>query len=185
MRHLFLALAGLALVAGCASAPAAPPATETPPSTPATVTYSKIGVEDQPMSATGLDTDGALDVPDVSDPGRVVWLRWSGRMAPGRPLVVAAHVSGRDPVGAAVGGAFFRLHEASEGDRITVGDTSGGAVNYTVRQVKTVDKDAFPTDEVYGPRPGKWLVAVTCGGRLDRAAHSFDDNVLVFAEALG
>ena len=42
-------------------------------------------------------------------------------------------------------------------------------------------KSAFPTAEVYGNTAGPELRLVTCGGDFDRAAHSYRDNVVVFA----
>ncbi len=42
-------------------------------------------------------------------------------------------------------------------------------------------KDEFPTARVYGPTPAAELRLITCGGALDRSAHRYDDNVIVFA----
>lgn len=173
----------LALAVGCA--PVAPTAAA-PPGTigsPTTLTYEQVGV-DTDILPTGLTDSGEFAVPPITDPQSVVWLHWHPGLAEDRPLVVAAHVSGRDHANRPIPGAFARLDEAQVGDEVTVRDAAGTATRYVVREVEAVDKDTFPTERVYGPRPGDWLVLVTCGGVLDETAGSYEDNVLVFAEAL-
>ena len=42
-------------------------------------------------------------------------------------------------------------------------------------------KDVFPTQQVYGNTPDAQLRLITCGGTLDRAAHNYLSNVVVYA----
>jgi hypothetical protein len=42
----------------------------------------------------------------------------------------------------------------------------------------------FPTVAVYGPTPRPELRLITCGGRFDRQARSYTQNVVVEAVAL-
>lgn len=44
------------------------------------------------------------------------------------------------------------------------------------------DKAAFPTAEVDGDLDHPGLRLITCGGPFDHAAHSYQDNVIVFAD---
>ena len=53
---------------------------------------------------------------------------------------------------------------------------------FKVLAVKKYPKAQFPTDEVYGPTPNAQLRLITCGGDFDSAAHSYLDNVVVYAE---
>jgi hypothetical protein len=50
-----------------------------------------------------------------------------------------------------------------------------------VRKVDQISKARFPTEEVYGTTAGPELRLITCGGRFDRAAHSYVDNIIVYA----
>ena len=45
--------------------------------------------------------------------------------------------------------------------------------------VLTVDKDRFPTQQVYGPTAGAELRLITCGGTFDRASGHYLRNVVV------
>ena len=67
------------------------------------------------------------------------------------------------------------------GDSVAVTRSDGTSVRFTTYRVARFSKSAFPTDEVYGNTEGPELRLVTCGGDFDRAAHSYRDNVVVFA----
>lgn len=45
-------------------------------------------------------------------------------------------------------------------------------------------KDQFPTELVYGDIDHAGLRLITCGGSFDRAARSYEDNLVVLAEAV-
>ncbi len=76
---------------------------------------------------------------------------------------------------------FARLHEMTVGDSAAVTRSDGTSVRFTAYRVERFSKSAFPTEEVYGNTEGPELRLVTCGGDFDRAAHSYRDNVVVFA----
>ena len=46
-------------------------------------------------------------------------------------------------------------------------------------------KAQFPTAAVYAPTPRPELRLITCGGRFDRAARNYVDNVVVEAVVVG
>jgi len=48
-----------------------------------------------------------------------------------------------------------------------------------------VAKDAFPTDAVYGQTSDAELRLITCGGSFNPAAHSYVDNIVVYAKLAG
>lgn len=52
---------------------------------------------------------------------------------------------------------------------------------FAAQQIERIGKNAFPTDAVYGDTPDSQLRLITCGGKFDRSAHSYVDNVIVFA----
>ncbi len=180
----------LALAAGAAAllVPGAPPpAAATAPApgpvvlagapagtaTPLRVRVPAIGV-DSALVDLGLDAAGALAVP--ADPAAAGW--YAGGPVPGDvgPAVVAGHVDSAE--GPAV---FARLRELAPGDEVLVDRSDGTTARFAVTRVERHPKDAFPTAAVYGPTADAQLRLVTCGGAFDRAARSYEDNVLVFA----
>ena len=64
------------------------------------------------------------------------------------------------------------------------GLSDGSAVTFRVDRVISAPKDAFPTDEVYGPTPDSQLRLITCGGSFNPVAGSYLDNTIVFATAI-
>lgn len=171
MRSVLGAVLLVLILSGCGATAVQPEAD------PAELSYPSLGIEAD-LEPTGLNSKGELAVPPITDPEKVVFLNWSDELGEGRPEVIASHVSGRDTENRSVPGGFADLKNAKTGDTFTVNDK-----NYTVRSVKTVDKDEFPTEEVYGPREGDWVVLITCGGELNQAERSYEDNVLVFAQS--
>jgi sortase (surface protein transpeptidase) len=90
--------------------------------------------------------------------------------------VIAGHVdSKRGPA------VFFRLPDLGRGDRIFVDRADGTTAVFAAQRIERHGKNAFPTDEVYGDTPDSQLRLITCGGKFDRKAHSYVDNVIVFA----
>jgi hypothetical protein len=130
---------------------------------------------DTPLTGIDLDAAGALVPP--SDDAVAGWYR-SGP-APGEvgPAVLTGHVD--SVAGPAV---FFRLRDVAAGDPVTVTRTDGTTMRFTVTRVARFPKGAFPTGEVYAPTPRAELRLITCGGVFDRAAHSYLDNVVVYAQ---
>ncbi len=173
---------------GAAASPTAtatPPPGPTPTATPSTappvvdarplrVHVPSIGV-DAEMIDLGTNADGTLEVP--VDFAQVGW--YTGRAVPGEPgpAILAGHVDSF--TGPAV---FFDLADLQQGAIVEVDRTDGLTASYRVVEVFEVDKDAFPTDLVYGPTEGPELRLVTCGGNFDSAVRSYESNVIVMAE---
>lgn len=195
-----LALALAALIAGCAPSlgpePAAldaepprasveqsePHASPSPLSEPTHVTGVKpVGVRVDSIGLQsglidlGLQPDGTMEVPaDFDDVG---WFAPGGRPGGIGPTVIAAHVD--SPTGPA---AFFRLREVAVGDVVVVEDADGASHSYTVTDVQTHPKDAFPTAEVFGATAQDELRLITCTGDFDVSLASYRSNLIVFAE---
>ena len=197
------ALIPLAVLAGCAPAPAAAPpdahvtasAAAPPnaaPSAPATadpqvvqglgVVPMRVAIPaialDEPLIDLGIAPDGRMEVPvDFDDVG---WFTGGGRPGGRGPTVIAAHVDSR--VGPA---AFARLAELGVGDEVAVQDVDGGTTRYAVTEVADFAKAYFPTARVFGAQPIDQLRLITCGGIFDRSVGHYEDNRVVFAEPVG
>jgi sortase (surface protein transpeptidase) len=133
-----------------------------------------IGVDSQLMPL-GLEDDGSLEVPPSGFPAG--W--FTGGPMPGEtgPAVMAGHVDwGGSP------GVFYDLRSMKPGDAIEVTRADGSRVAFAVVSVEQFPKNEFPSDAVYGDLELPGLRLITCGGSFDRAAHSYEDNIVVFAD---
>ncbi|MFR0356892.1 class F sortase [Streptomyces sediminimaris] len=191
-----LAVAALAaLLAGCggpgdtsggpahgsrASSPAssAPPAARSVSavgrSVPVRLRIPAIGV-DTPVMKLGLAADGTVQVPPITAHDRAGWYEHSPTPGQTGPSVILGHVT----VGAYGDGVFRHLKDLRRGERIVARLENGTAARFTVTEVRTVAKDHFPTDQVYGDVDRPELRLITCGG--ERTGDGYRDNVIVFA----
>lgn len=129
------------------------------------------------LVALGENPDGTVQVPPVGTPMQAGW--YAGSSAPGEtgPAVLLGHVDGNRQEG-----IFYRLHELTPGATVQVTRADGTVLTFSVTKVDKVAKSAFPTDAVYGPTSDPELRLLTCGGAFDQAAHSYEDNVIVYAK---
>ncbi|QOC90605.1 class F sortase [Micromonospora craniellae] len=155
---------------------AAGPATGLPRSTPTTITIPRIGVNAKIMTL-GTNPDGTVEVPPLDQAMRAGW--YEPGPSPGEVgnSVIVGHVDSA-AIGAAV---FFSLGALQPGDVITVSRADGGSVDFRVDSVAAHPKNAFPTEQVYGPSDRPGLRVITCGGTFDEARGDYPDNVIVFA----
>jgi Sortase domain len=129
---------------------------------------------DGPLGELSQADNGELLAPD--DPGLAGW--YAGGVVPGDvgPALIGGHVdSRRGP------GVFFALRSLDPGAVVKVAMSDGRVVRFAVTRVREVPKAQFPTASVYAATPRPELRLVTCGGRFDRAARSYVDNVVVEA----
>lgn len=142
--------------------------------TPTSLEVPAIGVNTGELDDLGLTPSGAMDVPEGASTAG--WFALSPVPGEVGPSVLAAHVNYDG-----VPGVFARLHEMKVGDTAIVRRSDGTPVRFTAYRVERFSKSAFPTADVYGNTAGPELRLITCGGDFDRAAHSYRDNVVVFA----
>ncbi|WP_232660374.1 class F sortase [Pseudonocardia sp. TRM90224] len=132
-----------------------------------------------PVVPVATGADGALVVPDA--PSTVGW--WSpSSLAGGRrgTTVIAGHVDS-----AAEGmGVLSVLRRARPGDEVVLRGAEGREVRYAVVAVRQYTKAELPP-EVFSSTGPPQLVLITCGGRFDKAARHYTDNVVVHAVPVG
>jgi hypothetical protein len=163
--------------------PAAPadeavPDTGLGPSTPVSLDVPAIGVHSSLLNL-GLNPDGSVEVPPLDSP-QAGWYKNSPTPGEQGPAVILGHVDS-----ARTGpGVFYDLRTMLPGDGITVGRADGTTVAFRVDRVVTYPKNSFPTAAVYGDIDHAGLRLITCGGRFDRSARSYEDNIVVYASAV-
>ena len=154
----------------------APMLLEVGPSPPVSVEIPDVGIASL-LERLAMGDDGVLGAPQ--DFGTAGWFAAGPEPGQPGPAVIAGHVDSRS--GPAV---FYRLGELQPGDEVLVHREDGSTVTFRVDRVEEHPKDAFPTEAVYGPVPGPELRLITCAGDFDRAAHSYRDNLVVYATAV-
>lgn len=140
------------------------------PAPPARVEVPEIGVV-APVGRLGTDQSGELETPD--DPDNVGW--WAGGVMPGEsgPAVLVGHRdSDTGP------GVFYGLGELAAGDSVVVTDESDHSWLFRVTAVEQFDKDAFPTQKVYGATRGSTLRLLTCAGGFN--GEEYEENLVVY-----
>jgi len=144
-------------------------------STPVRLQIPAIGV-DTVLIDLGVARDGTLQVPP--DGTRAGW--FTGAPTPGErgPAIITGHVDWNGD------GVFFRLHQLTPGRRIEVTRQDGSTAAFAVTRVQQVPKGSFPTQQVYGDVDHPALRLITCGGSFDQSAHSYRDNIVVFADLI-
>ena len=161
------------------TAATAPPATTPPPADPGDplrVTIPAIGV-DAALVPVGLKPDGAMQTPDF---GLAAWYSPGPRPGEPGPSVLVAHVD------SAANGpdVFFRLKDLAAGDQVVVHYRTS-AVTFVVTGKEQAAKTALPANKIWNGATAPVLRLITCGGAFDRAARSYLDNVIVYADQLG
>ncbi|HEX9889698.1 MAG TPA: class F sortase [Nitriliruptorales bacterium] len=135
-------------------------------SAPVRLRIPSIGV-DSTLIDLGLQADGTLEVPSGGFPAG--W--YTGAPTPGElgPAVIAGHVDW-----AGQRGVFFDLRELSAGDDIAITRQDGSTARFRVTRVERFARDEFPTQAVYGDLDHAGLRLITCDGRFDRQARSYE-----------
>ncbi len=147
-----------------------------PRAAPTTISIPRIGVNASIM-ALGTNPDGTVQVPPLEQALLAGW--YEPGPSPGEPgnAVIVGHVDS-----AAIGPAvFFSLGALQPGDIITVNRQDGSSATFRVDSVSSYPKDAFPTEQVYGPNDRPSLRVITCGGQFDETTGDYPDNTIVFA----
>ena len=156
-----------------------PPVAGLTRSAPTTISIPRIGVNAEIMRL-GTNPDGTVQVPPLDQAWLAGW--YEPGPSPGEVgnAVIVGHVDS-----AAIGPAvFFSLGALQPGDTVTVNREDGRPANFRVDSVSAHPKNAFPTEQVYGPSDRPGLRVVTCGGQFDEVARSYPDNVVVFASLI-
>lgn len=141
---------------------------------PARIRVPALGIDRRPVLLRVLD-DGSLQAPRrYPDVG---W--WKDGPLPGARgnAVIVGHKDSQ--TGPAV---FYGLVTLQRGDQVVVTRRDASIVQFRVRTVQRFPVKDFPTERVYRRGGPSGLVLITCGGKYDRAAGRYLDNVVVFAD---
>ena len=159
--------------------PAAPqpraPDAALPASIPVSVQVPSIGVS-SPLLQLGKQANGEVDTPPGEPGSPAGWYKDSPSPGQNGSAIILGHVnSTKNPIG-----VFYRLHDLTPGQPITVTRTDHTAAVFTVDKVEVYHKADFPTVEVYQNADRPEIRLITCGG-YDPATGQYLDNTVVYA----
>lgn len=140
------------------------------------IVIPRIGVNAR-VEDVGRAADGSVGVPPLSESNLAGWYRAGAAPGQAGAAVIVGH---RDTVtGPAV---FAELSRLRSGDPVAVVRADRTVAVFVVYGSVRTPKRAFPGDAVFARprRPG--LRLITCGGVFDRRRHSYEDNLIVFAQ---
>lgn len=174
--------AGPAPVSNASSPPVATPTptpTPTPTSagTPMRLTIPAIGVTAADVVDLGLNPDQTVEVPPLDEVGEAGWYKYSPLPGQPGPAVILGHIDSA----VAGHGVFFELGALRPGNVISVLRPDHMTADFTVSKVAEYPKTKFPTEQIYGNTPGAELRLITCGGKFDTSARSYEDNIVAYA----
>lgn len=159
--------------------PVAAPTTTTsaPAAVPVRLTVAALGIDAAPVTDVGLLPSGGMEVPD---PSLVGWYRYGPRPGDAGTAVLAGHVAygGRN-------GLFVHIDQLQPGDQILVRAADGTERPWVVVAVEQHDKETLPAERLFTNTGPSRLALITCGGEFIADAHSYRDNIVVFAEPAG
>ena len=129
---------------------------------------------DAEVVQVGLEDDGAMEIPSAIEAG---WYELGPR--PGSALgsaVIAGHVDHKKSPG-----VFLELRSLELGSEVAVTDDAGDVHRFVVTERFQVAKGELPVQALFQRDGDPVLTLITCGGRFDRKARSYDDNIVIRA----
>lgn len=143
---------------------------------PLRVVVPRAGV-DAPVVSISTEKGGKLSAPPLAEPTVVGWDRTGPAPGEDGSAVLVGHLDTK--TGPAV---FARLSAVKKGDTVAVVRSDDRVVVFRATAVDQVGKSDFPVRKVFGNATKPGIRLVTCGGRFDRAKHSYEDNLIVYGE---
>jgi len=156
---------------------AVPPAPDAalPASVPVRVEVPAIGV-DAAVIPLGKQANGEVQTPSGEPGSPAGWYQDSPTPGQTGSAVILGHVNST----ISDIGLFYRLHELTAGQNITITRADHTAAVFTVDRVDIYHKSTFPTVEVYQNADRPEVRLITCGG-YDPASREYLDNTVVYA----
>ncbi len=145
-------------------------------SIPTHLTIPAIDV-DTDLIQLGLNRDRSVQVPPLGPDSKAGWYRYSPSPGQLGPSILLGHIDS-----ARYGpGVFYNLGALRKGNSVTVRRADNTVAIFRIDAVAEYPKNQFPTLTVYGNTDHAALRLITCGGKFDLSAHSYEDNIVAFA----
>jgi sortase (surface protein transpeptidase) len=148
---------------------------------PRRIDIPSMGVQ-APVMASGLDGRGAIDPPPFARAGAVGWYAAGTPPGAAGAALFVGHVDTENRPA-----VFHELSAVRIGETVRVVRDDGTVAEFTVDDVRVMDRDRFDARQAYGVRRSgrAELRLITCGGTFDRARRTYTANVVVSAYLTG
>ncbi len=131
---------------------------------------------DSVVEYVGLDSSGAMDVPE--SPDNVAWFKLGQRPGENGSAVIAGHYGWENGKAA----AFDNLYKLRKGDKIYVEDEKGAIISFVVRESRRYKPEA-DASAVFESNDGKaHLNLITCEGDWNKDSKSYSERLVVFTD---
>jgi Sortase domain len=178
---MFVALVGCSMPSSSPPAHVTIPESSAPtsaprPALPTSVDIPAIGVHATKLMPLGLDRNGAIETPPLSQPMVLgYYTRSSPPCVPGPnkvPFALVGHIDGQGKQG-----VLYRLKNLKPGDTVTVGLDNGQHCTYRINKLAKYNKHDVPFNDVWGPTVDAQIRVVSCGGRYVGPPDYYEDNL--------
>jgi hypothetical protein len=146
------------------------------PALPTSVDIPALGVHATHLMPLGLDKNGAIETPPLSQPMVLgYYTRSSPPCVPGPnkvPFALIGHVDGSGKPGVLV-----KLKNLKAGDTVTVGLDNGKSCTYRINKLAQYEKQDVPVQDVWGPTADAQIRIISCGGPFIGAPYYYRDNL--------
>lgn len=143
-------------------------------SSPVRLKIPKINI-DAAIEHMGLTPEG-----DMQEPAKlrdVGWYKFGSHPGNKGSAVIAGHYSlSKDA------SIFDKLHTLSRDDVVYVEDEEGAIATFTVRELKTYNKDAAAPEIFSSSDEKAHLNLITCAGTWQKAQRTYSDRLVVFTD---
>lgn len=141
---------------------------------------SKIIIPDIDVNASVevvmMDMKGNMDVP--KNPYNTAWYSLGYNPGEKGSAVIAGHYDTETGTPA----VFWDLGKLNTGDAVTVIDTIGKELEFSVIRIERYPYNNFPIKEVFGSSDEPRLNLITCGGIWDKNAKTYKERTVVYTE---
>lgn len=160
-----------------APAPPVPPAPDAalPASVPVQIDVPSVGIN-AALTPLGKQANGEIQTPSGEPGSPGGWYQDSPTPGQTGSAIILGHVNATT----SDVGLFYRLHEVTPGQDITITRADHTAAVFTVDKVDVYRKATFPTIEVYQNADRPEVRLITCGG-YNPATREYLDNTVVYA----
>lgn len=131
---------------------------------------------DAEVESVGMDQKGRMDVP--TGVMNVAWYNLGFKPGQTGNAVFAGHYDKPDGKPS----VFNKLDTLKVGDLIEVDGQIGGKQQFKVTEVRVVELDKFPLQEVFGEGDKKMVNLITCGGEWNTEKKEYSERTIVFSE---
>lgn len=144
-------------------------------STPIKVSIPAYNIEGKVLPV-GIAKSGNMAVPEKYED--VGWYKYGPRVGAEGNAVLAGHLDN----GSGKPAVFYNLNQMRIGDEVFVESSDGDKLQFVVREVRLVDYNDPPLEEIFGKAEGEHLNLITCDGVWDPVFKTYTHRLVVFTD---